>query len=69
MSNHNDRSRHLIDAQHALDFLRQLTELQVREGRVIHPEYQRGTADLGERYALYLEGLLRDPESDREVAA
>lgn len=58
-----------MNPQQALDFLRQLTEWHVREAQVasLHPEYIRGGAALAERYALYLEALVEDPDSERAV--
>lgn len=60
-----------MNAESALTFLRQLTEWHVREGQSagLSSEYIRGGCDLAERYALYLEAIREDPESDRAVAA
>lgn len=59
-----------MNPESALTFLRQLTEWHVREAQSahLHPEYVRGGTDFAERYALYLEALVNDPESDRPVA-
>jgi hypothetical protein len=60
-----------VNPDSALAFLRQLTEWHVREGQSagLSSEYIRGGCDLAERYALYIEALRDDPESDRAVAA
>jgi glyoxylase-like metal-dependent hydrolase (beta-lactamase superfamily II) len=34
-----------------------------------HPDYILGVADFAERFAIYIEALVDDPESDREIAA
>jgi glyoxylase-like metal-dependent hydrolase (beta-lactamase superfamily II) len=60
-----------MNPESALAFLRQITAIHVREAELTHrhPDYARGVADFAERYAVYLEALRDDPESDRAVAA
>jgi hypothetical protein len=60
-----------VNARSALAFLKQVTALHIREAQMTnrHPEYVRGVADFAERFAIYIEALVDDPESDRELAA
>ena len=57
----------MINAELALAFLKQLAAMHLQ-----YPEstdYRRGVVDIVNSMALYLEALIDDPDTDRELAA
>ena len=56
-----------INAELALAFLKQLAAMHLKYPE--STEYRRGVVDIANSMALYLEALIDDPDTDREVAA
>ena len=57
----------MYNAELALAFLKQLAAMHLAYPE--STEYRRGVVDITNSMALYLEALIDDPDTDREVAA
>ena len=59
----------MINAELALAFLKQLAAMHLNWMVPESDDYRRGVVDIVNSMALYLEALIDDPDTDREVAA
>lgn len=56
-----------ISAELAREFLCQLAAMKVKGPESV--DYKRGAVDLADSFALYLEALIDDPDTDRLMEA